>query len=273
MNSSTIMPLTDCFRTLKISPGVKWAEVRKAYYFLAKRYHPDVNPGDSVSESRFKEITLAFEAIEKHYKDKPSGSRAVPGRAQTPRESSPSQTTGSLEKLFRQFGWNPALNRLTRRLRDLLNEYDKKIFLLDIQKQINLTPTGALGGTIRLRQGRESFNVKIPSGEWSAMSLRIPEKGERSLFSRQRGDLVLHIRVPRKARVVTGDSDFSYELNIPASSIAGRKVLTLDSSEGPIKFILPKNTVDGQCFVLKTRSNPKNGVEANHIITVHLLQT
>lgn len=37
--------------------------LRKAYYRLAKKYHPDKNPGDKEAEKKFKEITHAFEIL------------------------------------------------------------------------------------------------------------------------------------------------------------------------------------------------------------------
>ncbi len=38
-------------------------DIKKAYRRLARRYHPDVNPGDSASEERFKQISEAFEVL------------------------------------------------------------------------------------------------------------------------------------------------------------------------------------------------------------------
>lgn len=37
--------------------------LRKAYYILAKKFHPDKNPGDKEAEEKFKEITHAFEIL------------------------------------------------------------------------------------------------------------------------------------------------------------------------------------------------------------------
>lgn len=37
--------------------------LKKSYYRLAKKYHPDKNPGDKEAEKKFKEITHAFEVL------------------------------------------------------------------------------------------------------------------------------------------------------------------------------------------------------------------
>lgn len=44
--------------------------LRKAYYRLAKKYHPDKNPGDKEAEKKFKEITHAFEVLNDDQKRK-----------------------------------------------------------------------------------------------------------------------------------------------------------------------------------------------------------
>lgn len=44
--------------------------LRKSYYRLAKKYHPDKNPGDTEAEKKFKEITHAFEILNDDQKRK-----------------------------------------------------------------------------------------------------------------------------------------------------------------------------------------------------------
>ena len=39
------------------------AALKKAYYRLAKKYHPDKNPGNKEAEKKFKDITHAFEVL------------------------------------------------------------------------------------------------------------------------------------------------------------------------------------------------------------------
>ena len=55
--------MTDPYKTLGVSPNADKDEIKKAYRALAKKYHPDSNPGDKVAEQKMKEINAAYDAI------------------------------------------------------------------------------------------------------------------------------------------------------------------------------------------------------------------
>ena len=51
------------YEVLGVTPGASKEEVTKAYRRLAKKYHPDLNPGDKLAEKKMSEINAAYEAI------------------------------------------------------------------------------------------------------------------------------------------------------------------------------------------------------------------
>ena len=53
----------DYYAVLGVAAGVSDKELSKAYKQLAKRYHPDANPGDAAAEERFKEISAAYDVL------------------------------------------------------------------------------------------------------------------------------------------------------------------------------------------------------------------
>lgn len=57
------MPGKDYYKILGVPRAASTDDIKKAYRRLARRYHPDVNPGDAESENRFKQISEAFEVL------------------------------------------------------------------------------------------------------------------------------------------------------------------------------------------------------------------
>src|SRR5678815_5624297 len=57
------MAKQDYYQTLGIKRDAKPEEIKKAYRRLARKYHPDVNPGDKASEERFKLTSEAHDVL------------------------------------------------------------------------------------------------------------------------------------------------------------------------------------------------------------------
>ncbi len=70
----------DFYEVLGVQKGASADEIKGAYRKLAMKYHPDKNPGDKVSEDKFKEINEAYDVLsdskkkqEVHAKDREEG--------------------------------------------------------------------------------------------------------------------------------------------------------------------------------------------------------
>src|SRR5215213_1354516 len=57
------MAKQDYYQVLGIKREAKPEEIKKAYRRLARKHHPDVNPGDKSAEDRFKKITEAHDVL------------------------------------------------------------------------------------------------------------------------------------------------------------------------------------------------------------------
>ena len=57
------MEFKDYYATLGVTKAASEKEIKQAYRKLARKFHPDVNPGDKAAEARFKDINEAYEVL------------------------------------------------------------------------------------------------------------------------------------------------------------------------------------------------------------------
>jgi DnaJ-class molecular chaperone len=202
------------YEVLGVAPDASTADIKKAYRKLARETHPDLNPGDAVAETRFKQVSVAYDILgdEKKRADYDEfGEISLQAgfdadRARTERDQfssrfgSPDPSSygegfafGGLDDLFRQFGGGGRRSSPQQMQGGDIESSMTLGFVEAIQggeRRLSLARPGADGSV-----QEESIKVRIPPGVSSGGRLRIPGKGGLGLGGGPPGDLWISIRV------------------------------------------------------------------------------
>jgi len=264
-----VAPKKDYYEILGVPRSATERDLKTAYRKLARKHHPDVNPGNKAAEEKFKEISEAFAVLsdpEKRAKYDRGGHEAF-GPGFDPFQGSTIDFQdlgiGNLSDLFELFGGGG--RRGTRRASR--GE--------DIQFEMSLPFSQAIHGTtidvtIPRARGRttiaDAVKVRIPPGVDDGERVRIPGKGNEGNGGGPPGDAFVHIRVEPHPMFRREGDDLVCDVpvGIVKATLGGDvDVPTLD---GHATIKLPPGTRSGQRFRLKGRGVPAHaGHQAGHL--------
>lgn len=279
----------DYYQILGVSKTATAEEIKKAYRKLARKYHPDLNPGDKKAEARFKEINEAHEILsdpDKRQKYDQFGQYWQQAAAGAP----PTGGVGFEGMDFAQYGnFDDFINELlgrfgrggtSRRVYTYrtttgpqgVREYVEfgggedpfsrftDIPTQDTEAAIALTFSEAFHGTQkRLQIGEETVTVRIPPGAKSGSRLRLKGKGQINPFSQQRGDLYLTIELLPHHFYRFEGGNITCEIPIsPEEAVLGAQI-DVPTPDGKVKLTIPAGVDSGQTLRLRGKGwrNPK----------------
>lgn len=259
----------DYYEILGVPRTANEKELKAAYRKLARKYHPDVNPGDKTAESSFKEVSEAFGVLsdpEKRAKYDQVGHEAF-GAGFDPSRGVKIDFEdlglGDLSDLFDLFGWGGGARGRGPRRRPAKGS--------DVEFEMSLPFADAIHGTtmeLRLPHLRESTRVRIPPGIEDGGRIRIPGKGQPSPGGHP-GDAYVNVRVEPHPLFTRDGSDLevSVPVGIATATLGGEvEVPTLD---GRTTIRIPPGTRSGQKLRLKGRGVPsRSGHPAGHLNAV-----
>ncbi len=272
------MEFKDYYQTLGVEKNATTEEIKKAYRQLAKKYHPDKNPGNKQAEEKFKEVTEANEVLsnpDKRKKYDQLGANwknyQTAGNANANdwfrQYSSGKQGggnfnfSGDLGDLFGNMGgfsdfFESFFGGRSRQGGGSI--FDRAQKGSDYEAKINLTLEEAYIGTERqINVDGRKLKIKIEPGTKEGLRLRLKSQGATGKHGGESGDLYLSVHILDHPFFEVKEDDLYYNLDLDLyTAILGGKVeiKTLDGKK--VKLTIPPETDNGKLLKLRNLGFP-----------------
>ncbi|HLO85351.1 MAG TPA: J domain-containing protein [Nostocaceae cyanobacterium] len=274
----------DYYSILGISKTASPEEIKQAFRKLARKYHPDVNPGNKQAEARFKEINEAYEVLSdpdkrkkydqygQYWKQVGEGFPGGAGVGVDPSGFDFSQYGSFNDFLNELFGGaGPRTSRQSYSYRTSTGRSGSSYSGFDYgfqdmgagsatqdsEASITLTFGEAFAGVQkRFSLGNETIDVRIPAGSKSGTRLRVRGKGQINPMTQQRGDLYLKVELqPHSFFQIEGDNLVCEVPITPDEAVLGAAI-DVPTPDGMVNVKLPAGVRSGQSLRLRGKGWP-----------------
>ena len=289
------MDFKDYYEILGLKRGATDKEIRSAYRKLARKYHPDVNPGNKEAEARFKETNEAHEVLSDPEKRKlydelgprwreyeqyrAAGGQATPeeflrgtaargfGAGGGPRYEYRTVNPEDLSDLFGEgapfsdffyqtFGRGAQAGGAGRGGRAV------QVPGQDIEQQVEITLEEAVKGTTRVlqyadRQGSRRIEASIPAGVREGSRIRLAGQGGPGYNGGRNGDLYLIVHIKPHPLFEVKEADV--HVNVPVelhTCMLGGEAMVPTPRGTRLALTIPAETQNGRVFRLSGQGLP-----------------
>ncbi len=269
----------DLYGTLGVPRDADEDAIRSAYRKLARKHHPDVNPGDDEAEERFKQVSEAYAVLsnpEKRAAYDEFGEVSLEGgfdaeAARRARAAFGGRFDGGerygfgdegedvsfgnlddlFQDLFRRRGWSGGPR--ARRGPDLSAELELDFVEAALGGEHRLTlDRPAADGSMK----RETVTVRIPAGVADGGTIRLRGKGGYGHGDAEAGDLRCRIRVRPHRIFRRHGRDLEFDLPVSVREATLGAKIEIPTLEGTVTLTVPPGTDSGTKLRLREKGVP-----------------
>jgi DnaJ-class molecular chaperone len=274
----------DYYKVLGVPETASADELKKAYRKLAKKYHPDATGGDKSKESRFKEVSEAYETLGDEKKRaaydearrNPFAGGGFPGAG----AGAPGGGFGNVDlgDLFSQFGRGGRVYSSGGDARggaggfaDLFNMFGGQAQARsaprrgeDVVARLEIDlPEAALGAEKPIVVDGKHLTVKIPPGVGDGKTIRLAGQGQPGGRGAPAGDLLIELHErphPRFRRRAQAPADIEVDVPVPVdTAILGGKVEVPLLEGSTVTMTVPPGTSSGKKLRLRGKGAAQPG--------------
>jgi len=293
------MEFKDYYATLGVTKNASDKEIKQAYRKMARKFHPDVNPGDKASETRFKEVAEAYEVLgdkakRKKYDELGANWRMYEQAQQSGggdpfsggawnihfgggegggyRTMSPDEMqdlfggdSDPFSDFFKTFFGGGGGGEQTRRAAGPRGRATRSRAGHDVEQEIELSLEEAFRGATRRLALRhdghvKTVDVRIPAGVREGSRVRVAGEGQIGAAGAASGDLYLRVRLAAHPRFERKGQDLYTRVAVPlTTAVLGGEVDVPTLSGGSLRLKIPSTTQPGQVFRLRGHGMPAIG--------------
>lgn len=252
------MIFKDYYKILGLDTNkVTTEEIKTAYREQAKKYHPDVNVGDTKSEERFKDINEAYKLLSQTATRKKYDRQwnNYIGRRKAKAQAVEQKDQNNLFSIF--FGEE-------KQKEESEFKKAKKIAVKgeNIETEINISIEEAYYGSekkISLRAvdgSMKTFSVKVPSGIRNNEKIRLIGQGKNGINGGNNGDLFIKINIKNNSKFKLDGSDLVTDLLLtPWEAALGTRV-NVNGIDEKVSLYIPPGIQSGEKIKI-----PKKGYQ------------
>jgi DnaJ-class molecular chaperone len=266
------------YEILGVSKNASEKEIKQAYRDLAKKHHPDLNPGNKTAEAKFKEISGAYAQI-----------GTAEARGKYDRGETAEQQQERAQEQARQYSYYNTQQGGGRYSQSYSQEFDDDFFASlfrgatgrsqrpsqgeDHMYQMEVDfKDAALGATreILLPTGKK-LSVKIPAGIESGAKLRLKHQGGAGSGKAAAGDAYVEITVRPMAGFTRNGNNLQTELPISfQEAILGGEVMTA-TLDGKVKLKIPAGVSTGTQLRIRGKGVGAEGQRGDQIVALKIV--
>ena len=243
------MIFKDYYKILGIeTTRVSIDEIKLAYRAVAKKYHPDVNVGDTLAEERIKDINEAYRILANPQTKKKYDRiwNANVHKKKRAFSESDRQAGSIFSDFFYMFFGN---------IEEKETKNNKKLVPIkgeNIETSINIDISEAFFGIekqicIKNTNGkRKTYNIKVPAGIQTGEKIRLVGQGKAGENGGNNGDLFIKIKIKNNGRFIIKGQDLYTDLPLtPWEAILGTKAI-ISSIDEDVTIYIPAGIQTGE---------------------------